>query len=278
MPVPFPNMQENQKRQKPCEHLNIRTITSCVSLRIRLPQCACSCDHHRNPIFKNRTLYHPRPEPNLETLKFERADWTLFRTVEGLQQKAGVQSKLLRRLVLKELGDNALDTGTDISFGYVDKDRDIFCVEDDGPGLDGTPEEIAELFSIRRPMRSSKLLRLPQRGALGNGLRVAAGAVLSSQGSLVVITRINGSCCVPSRMDQRALRKSRPLIIPPAPAQRSDSVPACPVTMMIRSAGSTSLLMLSTASPMTGSHHHSGMTALNSMNCCWQRASSQCGA
>ena len=59
------------------------------------------------------------------------------------------------------------------------------------PGLDGTPEEIAELFSIRRPMRSSKLLRLPQRGALGNGLRVAAGAVLSSQGSLVVITRNN---------------------------------------------------------------------------------------
>jgi hypothetical protein len=122
-------------------------------------------------------------------LKFEREDWTLFRTVEGLQQKAGVQAKLLRRLVLKELGDNALDTGTDVSFGCIDKDEDVFYVEDDGPGLDGTPEEIAELFSIRRPMRSSKLLRLPQRGALGNGLRVAAGAVLSSQGSLVVITR-----------------------------------------------------------------------------------------
>ena len=38
-------------------------------------------------------------------------------------------------------------------------------------------------------MRSSKLLRLPQRGALGNGLRVVAGAVLASAGSLVVITR-----------------------------------------------------------------------------------------
>jgi hypothetical protein len=38
-------------------------------------------------------------------------------------------------------------------------------------------------------MRSSKLLRLPQRGALGNGLRVVAGAVLASEGSLVVITR-----------------------------------------------------------------------------------------
>ena len=38
-------------------------------------------------------------------------------------------------------------------------------------------------------MRSSKLLRLPQRGALGNGLRVVAGAVLASEGSLIVITR-----------------------------------------------------------------------------------------
>jgi hypothetical protein len=57
---------------------------------------------------------------------------------------------------------------------------------DEGPGRDGEPEEIAELFSIRRPMRSSKLLRLPQRGALGNGLRVVAGAVLASGGALAV--------------------------------------------------------------------------------------------
>ena len=55
-----------------------------------------------------------RPEPNFENLKFERQDWTLFRTVEGLQQKAGVPAKLLRRLVLKELADNALDTGCDV--------------------------------------------------------------------------------------------------------------------------------------------------------------------
>ena len=38
-------------------------------------------------------------------------------------------------------------------------------------------------------MVSTKLLRLPTRGALGNGLRVVAGAVLASDGSLVVITR-----------------------------------------------------------------------------------------
>jgi hypothetical protein len=96
----------------------------------------------------------------------------------------------LRRLVLKEIADNALDTGADIRFGLVDPENlDLFYIEDDGPGLNGTPEEIASLFNISRPMRSSKLLRLPQRGALGNGLRVVAGAVLASEGSLVVITR-----------------------------------------------------------------------------------------
>ena len=77
---------------------------------------------------------------------FERADWTLFRTVEGLQQKAGVPAPWLRRLVLKELGDNALDNGGVIRFGLVDGDPQAFFVEDDGPGLDGTPKEIADLL------------------------------------------------------------------------------------------------------------------------------------
>jgi hypothetical protein len=119
---------------------------------------------------------------------FEREDWTLFRTVEGLGQKAGVAANLLRRLCLKELADNALDNNAATRVGQFGKDGRFF-VEDDGPGLDGTPEHIAELFSIKRPMRSSKLLRKPQRGALGSGLRVVAGIVLASEGTLVVITR-----------------------------------------------------------------------------------------
>ncbi len=123
--------------------------------------------------------------PNLKM--FERADWTLLRTVEGLQQKAGVATTWLRRLVIKEIGDNALDAGATIRAGYIEDGGRVF-VEDDGPGLDGTPEEIADLFSIARPMRSTKLLRLPQRGALGSGLRIVAGTVLASNGTLAVIT------------------------------------------------------------------------------------------
>ena len=94
----------------------------------------------------------------------------------------------LRRLVLKEIADNALDAGAAVGFAFVDEDPDRYFIEDDGPGLHGTPQDIAELFSIARPLRSSKLLRLPQRGQVGNGLRVVAGAVLASSGTLAVVT------------------------------------------------------------------------------------------
>jgi CubicO group peptidase (beta-lactamase class C family) len=119
--------------------------------------------------------------PDAQNLKFEREDWTSFRTIEGLQQKAGVSKDKLARLVLKELTDNGLDTGTEVDVGELPKGG--YYVQDEGPGIDGTPEEIARLFSIARPMVSTKLLRLPTRGALGNGLRVVAGAVLASEGT-----------------------------------------------------------------------------------------------
>jgi hypothetical protein len=118
-----------------------------------------------------------------QNLKFERADWTSFRTLEGLQQKAGVAQDKLIALVLKELADNALDTGTEVQVGEIDGG---YFIEDTGLGLD--PNEVASLFSISRPLASTKMLRRPMRGALGNGLRVATGAVLASGGKLTVIT------------------------------------------------------------------------------------------
>ena len=137
-------------------------------------------DDFENPDAESASL------PPSGNLKFEREDWSLFRTVEGLQQRAGVSMDSLSRLMLKELTDNGLDTGGRVEFGEL-PDGKGYYVADDGPGLD--PEEVARLFSINRPMVSTKLLRLPQRGALGNGLRVVAGAVLASQGSLIVTTR-----------------------------------------------------------------------------------------
>ena len=54
-----------------------------------------------------------------QILKFEREDLTSFRTVEGLEQKAGVAGVKLRRLVLKEIADNGLDNGTDVRIGEL---------------------------------------------------------------------------------------------------------------------------------------------------------------
>jgi hypothetical protein len=121
---------------------------------------------------------------------FSREDWELFRSLSTLAQKAGVSRDRLGAVVAKELVDNALDAvegcaDAEVRIGLLEEDT--FYVEDSGAGID--PASLAELFSIRRPLTTSKLLRLPTRGALGNGLRVVAGAVLASGGALMVSTR-----------------------------------------------------------------------------------------
>jgi hypothetical protein len=85
---------------------------------------------------------------------------------------------------------HALDEAGTATIGPLVEGPDGFCVGDRGAGLPGrTPAEIAALFSIARPFRSSKVRRLPTRGALGNGLRVVSGAVLATGGHLEVETR-----------------------------------------------------------------------------------------
>ncbi len=112
-------------------------------------------------------------------------DWTKFRNLETLPQKAGVSRDKLGLLVAKELADNALDHCGNCEVGYVEPNG--IYVKDQGKGIN--PELLAELFSINRPFLSSKILRMPTRGALGNGLRVVSGAVIASGGSLYVSTR-----------------------------------------------------------------------------------------
>jgi hypothetical protein len=147
-----------------------------------------------------------------EILKFERDEWTTLRTVEGLQQKAGVPKTKLRRLVLKELVDNALDTGARARIGPLPGGG--YFIEDDGGGFAGSPEEIAHLFSIGRRMISTKRLRLPTRGALGNGLRVVAGAVLASKGFLTVTTRNRRIELRPERDGTTTVVKVEPVDFP----------------------------------------------------------------
>lgn len=126
----------------------------------------------------------PAPPP-AQNFQFERPDWALFRQIPTLSQKAGVPTGRLRRLVLKELADNALDVAANVTCGTTDDG--FYYIQDDGPGL--SPDAVGRLFSINRPLMSSKLWRMPTRGALGNGLRVVAGAVAASDGELRVHTR-----------------------------------------------------------------------------------------
>ena len=125
-----------------------------------------------------------RREREQQQLLYETADWQLFTELATLPQKAGCQPEDLRKIVLKELVDNALDAGAGVSLDHADG---AWVVADDGPGLD--PAEVPRLFAVNRPLLSSKLVRLPLRGMLGNGLRVVAGAVAAAEGSLVVETR-----------------------------------------------------------------------------------------
>jgi hypothetical protein len=118
---------------------------------------------------------------------YVREDHVLYCSLNTLGQKAGVSVDLLVKVVGKELADNALDLRARCTVGLL-RDNGIW-VQDDGDGIPGTDAEIAELFSIGRPLVSSKLVRRPSRGALGHGLRVIAGSVISSSGSLRVSTR-----------------------------------------------------------------------------------------
>jgi hypothetical protein len=136
-----------------------------------------------------RDSAHPTEwRKSLSLFQIERPDWTLFTSLATLSQKAGVPVRHLRRLALKELVDNALDAGGNASIRATDRG---YIIEDDGPGIGGTPEEIARLFSIDRPLISEKLWRRPSRGALGNGLRVVAGALIGSAGGRLVVTTRN---------------------------------------------------------------------------------------
>lgn len=152
-----------------------------------------------NPIHLDRTNFTPvtsegravgaasaerKRRQRKRELIYERDDWQLFLDLATLPQKAGCYPFQLNQIVLKELVDNALDAGANVSLEYI---GDQWIVHDDGPGIN--PADVPKLFSINRPLLSSKLVRLPSRGMLGNGLRVVMGAVSVRGGILIVETR-----------------------------------------------------------------------------------------
>ena len=134
--------------------------------------------------------------------EFTRKDWLVY--ISSLPQRAGVVRERIRRLVLKELADNALDEMDRVGRpGEVTISQDgehTYTVTDQGRGFDDSPEELAYRFSIAKAMVSSKQWRRPTRGCVGNGLRVIVGAVVSGGGRIIVRTR-NQEVTLRPRMD-----------------------------------------------------------------------------
>jgi hypothetical protein len=143
--------------------------------RDRFPDADDTAIHQDNPASESVTSVRERNRERKRLQRararapilYERDDWRLFLDPETLPQKAGCQPEQLAALVLKELVDNALDEGARATLNH---DGTHWIVSDDGPGID--PDQVAMLFAVNRPLRSSKLKRLPTRGMLGNGLRV----------------------------------------------------------------------------------------------------------
>jgi len=95
-------------------------------------------------------------------------DWKRFMTPEGLSEKAGVPKGHFRKMIIKELIDNACDVG---GGRLIFIHNNVLEFHDDGPGIP------LKALSIKRPLVSSKHWRLGERGALGNGLRAVMGAL-----------------------------------------------------------------------------------------------------
>jgi DNA topoisomerase VI subunit B len=134
-----------------------------------------------------------RPRSSSPDFQVRRLDTALFGTMEGLHMQSGVPVRLLPRLALKEAADNACDAADKAGRPgqvYIQQDgTNRYIIDDQGDGIPGTPEELAALLAIGRPMISSKFWRLPSRGQLGNGLRILVGLIAATGGTLEVTTR-----------------------------------------------------------------------------------------
>lgn len=141
-------------------------------------------DEKKSTSSGNRPFLQNDPE-------FTRNDWAIY--ISNLQQRAGVPAHLIRKLVLKELADNALDEMDRVGqpgLATITQDAEhIYTVTDQGRGFDDLPEELAKRFSLNKAMVSSKQWRKPTRGCVGNGLRVIVGSVVSGGGRIIVRTR-----------------------------------------------------------------------------------------
>jgi hypothetical protein len=124
---------------------------------------------------RERVRRHRAASKQATLIEFVRKDAILFLHPDRLSQKAGAPKAHLRRMAVKELVDNALDAADKVVL--MPLDNDTFVIEDDGPGI--APKKVVTLFSVIRPMMSTKLIRHPTRGMVTGGRRVELNAMPS---------------------------------------------------------------------------------------------------
>ena len=118
-------------------------------------------------------------------VEFVRADWGLFVHPDRLPQKAGCPRDRPAGDDPQGAGRQRARRGRRVALDQVDPDT--WTVTDDGRGLDR--EQVVRLFAVNRPMLTTKLVRRPTSGAIGNGLRVVTGGAVASGGRLAVESR-----------------------------------------------------------------------------------------
>ena len=129
------------------------------------------------------------PIPEAPNFQVRRPDTLQFATVEGLCRMAGVGRHRLRRLLAKEVVDNACDECDRVGRSgrvSISREGNRYIVEDEGGGIPGDAATLADLFSANRAMLSGKFLRSPRRGLLGNGVRCMVAAVALSGETITV--------------------------------------------------------------------------------------------
>jgi hypothetical protein len=119
-----------------------------------------------------------------------REHWHAYTSPSTISQETGVPISHMLRSVAKELTDNALDWcdrhGCLGKVAVAMEGSHTLIVTNAGPGWDAGPEELAQVFSLARGPVSSKLWRLPTRGAMGLGLIQITGSVASGDGTITV--------------------------------------------------------------------------------------------
>lgn len=87
-----------------------------------------------------------------QAMTIEQPDWMRFLTSEGLAEKAGCPKNMFPEMIAKEFADNAADIG---GYSYqINQPIQKLVISNGGEGI--SSDDVAKIFSIKRPLRSNK--------------------------------------------------------------------------------------------------------------------------